>query len=188
MSGGLTRAHATLDRGARFLSAGLRPQQDAAPAAIAGRYRAKVIGNGLRELDRFLNLLLDEASLRIGFPARPGQRNTANKLRQFRIATGVDREGDLERLHALGRSRDCLFYSGGIVTRGDFRSGPSMTAGWSGPDLAKGLRRFGVGEELEVTAADLAGICAFYEALAAEVVAGSAMPRTLTPRRKAPPG
>lgn len=188
MSAGLTRAHATLDRGARFLSAGLRPQQDAPPGAIAGQYRVKVIGNGLRELDRFLNLLLDEASLRIGFPALPGQRNTANKLRQFRTAIGIDREADLARLHALARSRDCLFYSGGIVTRGDLRGGPSMTVGWSGPDLAKGLRRFAVGEELEVTAADLAGICAFYEALAAEVVAGSVSPRGLTPRRTAPPG
>jgi hypothetical protein len=187
VSAGLTRAHATLDRGARFLGAGLRPQQDAAPAAIAGCYRAKVIGNGLRELDRFLNLLLDEASLRIGLAARPGQRNTANKLRQFRTVTGIDRDPDLMRLNALGRSRDCLFYSGGIVTRGDFRGGPSMTAGWSTPDIPD-LRSFAVGEQLEVTAADLAGICAFYEALAAEVVAGSAMPRALMPRRTAPPG
>ena len=187
MSEGLVRAHATLERGARFLGAGLRPGQGRAPAAISGQYRAKVIGNGLRELDRFLNLLLDEASFRLGLPVRPAQRNTANKLRTFRASTGIEGEKDEVRLRALGRSRDCLFHSGGIVTRGDVREGRRMTAGWGGPGLADGLQSFGIGEELVVTDADIAGICAFYEALAAEIVASSAAPRALTRRRTEPP-
>ncbi|MBO9624373.1 MAG: hypothetical protein J7500_16820 [Sphingomonas sp.] len=181
---GLVRAHATLTRGARFLGAGLSAQAGVAPAAIGGRYRAKVIGNGLRELDRFLNVLIDEASLRIGLPVVAGQRNTANKLRAFRAADGAACATDEVRLRALGRSRDCLFHCGGIVTRADARGGTRMTAGWAGPCAP--LRSFAIGEELVLSAGELAGVCAFYESLAAEVVASAA--RSLTAPRTAPPG
>ena len=173
---GLVRAHATLTRGARFLGAGLSAQAGAAPAAIGGRHRAKVIGNGLRELDRFLNVLIDEASLRIGLPVLAGQRNTANKLRAFRAAGGGACAADEARLRALGRSRDCLFHCGGVVTRADARGGTRMTVGWADPDTP--LRSFAIGEELVLTAGDLAGVCAFYETLAADVVACSARPLT----------
>lgn len=161
MSDAAARAHATLRRGALFLGAGLRLQDMALPpGAIAGRYRAKVIGNGLRELDRFLNVLIDEASLCLGLPAAPGQRNTANKLHALRETLGLGHEHD-SQLRALGRSRDCLFYCNGVVKQ------RGVTAGWPAPD---GPRRFAVGEDLVVTPADLAGICGFYEGIAAELV------------------
>lgn len=174
MSDRLERAHATLRRGALFLGSGLRTQGSAAPLPIDGRYRAKVIGNGLRELDRFLNLLLDEAALASGLPASPGQRNTANKLRRFRAAADGGEDADLIRLRALGRARDCLFYNNGIVARGDVRGGATMSAPWRGAGPDQSLHSVSVGEALVLTPADLAGICAFYEALGNEVSARAA--------------
>lgn len=170
MNDGLARAHATLRRGAHFLGGGLRAQGPAAALPIDGRYRAKVIGNGLRELDRFLNLLIDEAALARGLPAYPGQRNTANKLRRFRSAADDAGHADLTRLRALGRARDCLFFNNGIVARGDVRGGATMTAPWRGDAPDHPLQSVRVGEALVLTPADLAGICAFYEALAAEII------------------
>jgi hypothetical protein len=146
----LARADATLRSGARFLAA----------AAITGRYRAKVIGNGLRELDRFLNVLADEVAVADGRRLAPTNRNTANKLRTL---LPFQPEGEHDRLVALGRARACLFYCGGIVTRGDARGSQWLTAGWTDPrDRSGPLIRFAVGAELAITSDDVADICGFY--------------------------
>lgn len=167
MTEALERALVTLDRATSFLGAGLRTIPDAGrivPAApIAGRYRAKVIGNGLRELDRFLNLLIDEALHARGLTAFPGQRNTANKLRAYRVGTGRP-HGDEAQLRALGRSRECLFHCAGLVLRGDSPGDAFMTTGWpaSAADDAP-LRRVAVGGD------DLVRVCAFYRRIGAEI-------------------
>jgi hypothetical protein len=129
----MRHASSTLFRGAAFLGACLRTptahEVESRSPAIVGRYRAKVIGNGLRELDRFLNLLIDAVSDADGLPVRPGQRNTANKLSAYRAAKSLPNRDD-GRLRALARSRDCLFHCGGRVRRGDRRDGVAMTVGW----------------------------------------------------------
>ncbi|MCW3836164.1 hypothetical protein OM513_08950 [Sphingomonas canadensis] len=166
----LARASATLLRGASFLGAGLRPWPGAEGAApITGRYRAKVIGNGLRELDRFLNLLIDEAALARGLAARPGQRNTSNKLGAYRQWLGRPHP-DAERLRALGRSRECLFHCEGRVTRGDSLDCGFLTAGWPElPGTQAPLRRFGIGERIEASGEDLDDVCALYRRIAQEL-------------------
>jgi hypothetical protein len=169
----MRHASSTLFRGAAFLGACLRTPiahdvESLAPA-IVGRYRAKVIGNGLRELDRFLNLLIDAASDAEGLSVRPGQRNTANKLAAYRAAMALPNHDD-RRLRALGRSRDCLFHCGGRVRRGDRRDAMTMTVGW--PERLGGnapLDRVSIGQELTVTRGDLDDVCRFYRRIAHEL-------------------
>jgi len=167
------RAVATLNRGATFLGTGLRgaPKGDMHTVAtpISGPYRAKVIANGLRELDRFLNLLIDEALRAQGQQVFPVQRNTANKLAFYCAAHGR-RDDHSARLRALGRSRACLFHCGGRVLRGDRRDATTMTAGWPElPGTQTPLRQFRVGEMLVLDAYDLADIGGFYRRLACEI-------------------
>jgi len=169
----MQHAAATLFRGAAFLGSCLRApiahDVGSESPAIAGRYRAKVIGNGLRELDRFLNLLIDAASSAEGLPVRPGEHNTANKLSAYRAAKSLpNRDGD--RLRALGRSRDCLFHCGGRVQRGDRSGIMAMTVGWparTGRDAP--LDRVTIGQELTVTRGDLDDVCLFYRRIAHEL-------------------
>jgi hypothetical protein len=169
----MRHASSTLFRGAAFLGACLRAPTahdiESRSPAIVGRYRAKVIGNGLRELDRFLNLLIDAVSTAEGLPVRPGQHNTANKLAAYRAAKSLPNHDD-ERLRALGRSRDCLFHCGGRVRRGDRRDAMTMTVGWpERPGYDAPLDHVMVGEVLTVTRGDLDNICRFYRRIAREL-------------------
>jgi hypothetical protein len=140
-----------------------------------------VIGNGLRELDRLLALLLDQVSALIaphGFDhaAFARRRNTPNKLGAVQAAMALPGRHH-DRLRAIGRSRDCLFYCGGTVRRGDRRHDMRMTAGWSPGDAHGGGMPIGIaiGEHLLITATDLAGVCRFYDDIAAELLAGLEM-------------
>lgn len=130
-----------------------------------------MIGNGLRELDRFLNVLIGEIARSCGVPLPHGQDNTANKLRCLRQAMGTP-DPDHVRLRAFGRTRDCLSHCAGTVGRGDARDGAALTTGWRGDS---GLRRVAVGAELTVSAGDLADACSFYEELAGRLVAEGAL-------------
>lgn len=155
----------TLCRGADFFSVSLaRPSASTgALRPISHRLRSRVIGNGLRELDRFLNLLIDEAACRRHLPTAPGQRNTANKLQEFWSNIGVLSGGHVQ-LRALGRSRDCLFHCDGIARRADVGSARVMTLGW--PDENGLLQVAPLGSPIIVKPADLQNVRAFYGQLA----------------------
>ena len=171
LAGRVARADATLRRATAFLS-GDRPPSCRSDASDAP---PRVLGNALRELDRFLHILIDEVACAHGLPPRTEQRNTANKLEPLSHAL----PGSGRRLRALGRSRACLFYTGGVVRRADVPGGAWMTAGWP---LAGELRRFALGQQLSPSAADLADVCRFYDRLGAELVRGlyeSARPERL---------
>ncbi|MBY8822505.1 hypothetical protein [Sphingomonas colocasiae] len=167
-------AYATLSRGARFLGAGL-VISPVAYRAYPMAYGAKVLGNGLRELDRFLNILIGEVARACGAPVSPNERNTANKLRRLRHALAVS-DSDHARLVAMGRSRDCLFHCSGRVHRGDRPGDSRITAGW--PEAVP--HRVAVGGELTMTASELAEICDFYVA-----IADGLMPLASVPHRSA---
>lgn len=160
----LDAALATIRRGATFLEGGLAL---AGAAPIVGPYRARLTGNGLRELDRFLNLLLDVASEAAGNPSLPGQANTAAKY-QASAVVDARSAADHRRLLALGRSRACLCYCDGIVRRPDTRGGASMTLGWRDP--LGNLGRARLGEELCPGAAELRDVAHFYHDLADRIV------------------
>lgn len=155
-----------------FLSNGLstHPALEG-PLPIVGPYRAKVIGNSLRELDRFLSLLIDEVAQSV-LPAEEQagflrQRNTPNKLQALRAAMAMP-SPDHARLRAIGRSRDCLFYCGGIVRRGDRRGEPTLTPGWR---LSSGLdRRLIMGDRLEIGGENLSELCEFYDAVVVDLL------------------
>lgn len=176
---GVRTSLATLDRATRFLGAGLRTEGRAdddgnQATGVEGPHRAKVIGNGLRELDRFLSLLIDEVAALIAPPGLDRacfrrQRNTANKLRTIRSVMALP-SPDHDRLLAIGRSRDCLFHCAGIVRRGDSPTARQMTAGWP---ASKGASSpvFAIGARLTINASDLHGVCRFYRHVGADLLA-----------------
>lgn len=185
--GELARAHATLERGAHFLGQGLA-LAPGAPRAISGRYRAKVIGNGLRELDRFLCHLVQAVAVVRGIALPERERNTANKIARLRRSLALA-DPDRARLLALGRTRDCLFHCGGMVRRPDMRGGSTMTIAWHGAGEPV-LRRALLGERLEPSASELLEISLYYRALAEQLLneAGVAQPdpRSIPGRRSLP--
>lgn len=164
----VSRSYTTLRRGAHFLGLGL--SETAPPRAVHGQYRAKVLGNSLRELDRFLNLLIHEVALWRGIILPREEYNTANKLSRFRGILGLD-DPDHARLSALGRSRECFVHCGGTVRTADVQGGTAMTAGWHGD---AGLRRFAVGEELMLSPGEMAQVCRFYVSIADGLLADAA--------------
>lgn len=172
----LARAHATLQRGADFLAQGL--VREGPPRAIEGRYRARVLGNGLRELDRFLSLLIDALAGACGLAMPRGERNTANKLAALRAMTGAP-HGDHARLAALARSRDCLFHCEGLVRRGDRRGDAGMTVGWPMREGAA-LPRVAIGERLSLSNAELDEICGYYRMIAAQLFSETGLPLPLS--------
>lgn len=152
------RAGATLARAAGFWAG----QGDRLGASWRERdvaVRARYTANCFRELDGFLQTLLDELAPE---PA-PKRRNTANKLGLMALdgASTGSVAADCDRLRAIGRSAACLFYLGGWVRRPDVAAGDWMTAGW--PDRDGGaLRRYPLGDRLRPGAADVADVCDFY--------------------------
>jgi hypothetical protein len=165
---GAAAAHETLIRGATFLAAlATRPViADGWPRGGDARVRARFLANCLRELDRFLHGLLDELGASAGHVVREDQRNTANKLRAYRVpaAGGALASADEARLRALGRSSACLIHCNGWVRRPDVAGGDTMTVGWheaSGPALA----RYTLGTRLAPGAAEIIDVCGFYDRL-----------------------
>jgi hypothetical protein len=161
-SGAALRASAaTLARATAFLGAG-----------HGGPFGARTFANGLRELDRFLSLLIDEVASSALPPAMDRvafarQRNTANKLRGVRAALGLG-SPDHERLRAIGRSRERLFHSA------------APRHGVDSPQVPAWLRAAGLGQERRsgppgrppgTITAELGEICRFYDRLAAELLA-----------------
>lgn len=79
--------------------------------------RRRLIGNRLGELDRFLNVITDEAALRVApiyHDCRAFARlhNTPNKVRVVRAMMGLP-SPDHETLRAAGRIRDRLRHGSG---------------------------------------------------------------------------
>lgn len=132
-----------------------------------------MIGNALRELDRFLSLLIDAAALHLALPERDrarlaGAHNTARKLAIVRDRLRLANPDDAA-LRSIGRVRDCLFHTAGIVRAGGPRSIP--TAGWAHPDAPPPApARLPTGLRIDVTATDLGRICRFYDRIADDLM------------------
>ena len=155
-SAALRASAVTLARATAFLQAG-----------HGGPFRARALANGLRELDRFLSVLIDEAA-RSGLAGSldeaelARQRNTPNKLRGVRAALGLD-SPDHERLRAIGRSRERLFHSAAPRDGTDSRFVP----GWL---RVAGLEGYRVAET-ETLSLQVRRICRLYERVGAELLA-----------------
>jgi len=162
----LDRAYRTLCRGARFFAGpmgqGATRPESAVP--ISHRHRSKWIGNGLRELDRFLHHLLDAVAHAHGLGAAPGQRNSANKLRALHAALGHG-EDDHGRLVGLGGTRACLFHFDGIL-----RGHAMAAACWTGLGRSGTAPAPETGTMLVILPADLQCVAHFYRGLADDLV------------------
>ena len=170
----LLLADATLRRGTRFLGGGLSASHAGKGIPPHGG-RARVIGNALRELDRFLSLLIDAAALHLDVAARDratlaAAHNTARKLGLIRHHLRLGHPDDAA-LRSIGRMRACLFHTAGIVRAGNPRSTP--TAGWGDPGRAlptPAPMRLAIGLRIDVTTTDLARICHFYDRIADDLL------------------
>jgi hypothetical protein len=127
------------------------------------------IGNSLRELDRFLSVLIDEVAAAIeptglDRAAFSQQRNTANKLRTIRTAMALPSPDD-QRLRAIGRDRDCLFHCAEIRRYGDRRTRR---------EAAMLPRRIAHAERLIPDTAQLSDYCRLYDRIVADLLAACA--------------
>lgn len=166
MTDDVYRAQNTLRRGAEAFSQWPRALRQR--PQITHDLRSKVIGNGLRELDRFLNLLVDAAVRERSEWVTPKQWNTANKLRGFRQES-ADTRDEYRRVVALGRSRNSLFHCSGIARHHDRDDPLLMTLGWTGGPGSP-LTRVSLGVPIVLSASDFECIGQFYGALAQSVV------------------
>lgn len=120
----LGRAHETLLAGCAFLLRAGDRRPGAVPLSPTDVY-ARLQGNRLRELDRFLSILLDETARAVRGAGHDGPgfarlRNTPNKLRL--VETMAAERGcahsaarDNGRLRAIGRISACLNHCAGVV-------------------------------------------------------------------------
>jgi|GEM_PF-909619 len=114
----LARAHATLAVGCAFIVR--HAQHRAQPGkGLPGSSHSRMVGNRLRELDRFLSVLIDETALCLGSLSHEPRsfarlRNTPNKLRLIEAMIGVEGEDDV-RLRAIGRIGACLLHCSGSI-------------------------------------------------------------------------
>jgi hypothetical protein len=163
-------AYATLERGSLFLAGSLQARAQAGEQSLRGPGGAKVVGNGLRELDRFLSLLLDAAAdgiLASEFDrsSYARQSNVANKLDLFYRLLG-ETPPDGRQLRAIGRVRACLHHCRGVV------HDPTL---WADLRLATGqmmhVEQAGPAERLSVSFVELAQICRFYGRAGADLMA-----------------
>ena len=182
-------ALSTLQHGATFLGQGLRTVADG--NAIEGQYQAKVIANGLRELDRFLNILADAVAAALKLPPLEQaklsrQRNTANKLRQVHEYLGLSSPHH-ERLLAIGRYRNCLFYRGGAIDPGVTpqrfpisEPAPSHESGANGYALI-------ADDRLVIDMHDITDMCRFYVSLGDALVSALVAHERLRSTAATPP-
>lgn len=161
------RAYATLREGVRHV-ARIAPWPDRAADGPQAIVRARYIGNCLRELDRFLAVLLDTTST----GARPRlltlKPDTATRMAAYG-GDGWDVRPAQFRLRALDRSRMCLLHDAGRVGRGDEPQGRWLTSGWRDAG-SHDLRRYAVGTRLRPNARHLHDIAGFYAGLGDRVL------------------
>jgi len=168
----LADAYLAIRRGASAFERGWNPGIGLAGRLSGEQLRCRVIGNSLRELDRFLNMLIDETLLACARPAASTIRNTANKLTTMRGHEPAPMR-DHARLMALGRSRTCLLYTSGYVSRGDRSGDALLTIGWwqeSADPEARALRRVAIGDRLRLSDGEVAEAGAYYVELADSLI------------------
>ncbi|CAN5343911.1 hypothetical protein BH10PSE13_BH10PSE13_19020 [soil metagenome] len=164
----LGRAHATLAAGCAFLLRTVEART-ASPADVYARLQ----GNRLRELDRFLSILLDETARALkgtGHDA-PGfgrMRNTPNKLQLVttmqRAGTGAMARIDV-RLRAIGRISACLNHCSGVVRAPGMHRDVLLAGGHLGEALAVSRGFSPASDRLRLTPETLDAISSFYRGI-----------------------
>lgn len=171
----LLRAHATLNRGAAHVT--LWAQSDTAGEVSTGtRVRTRMVGNCLRELDRFLSVCMDETALHLDAPGQwdpafTRLHNTPNKLCLVEARIGAMTSRHV-RLRAIGRISACLHHCSGRIHDARIYGDVALAHGadWeaipsTGP-LPADLER------LKLTGLTIVRIGAFYREIAEDLLAG----------------
>jgi hypothetical protein len=129
---------------------------------------ARLLGNRLRELDRFLSMLIDEtlcATTGDGGEraAWPHVRNTARKLRQLDIMAGPDEA----RLRAIGRITAVFRHCDGLIHNVAIHDDMRLANGLHPLAASMGER----GERLHMAPMTIVAICDFYREIGGRLLA-----------------
>lgn len=114
----LHKAHATLKQGTNHVTSWARSDRSRAVTRNT-LIHTRMLGNCLREFDRFLSICMDEAARHIDpstpwDPAFTRLRNTPNKLCLVEERTGAATTRH-DRLRAIGRISACLHHCSGQI-------------------------------------------------------------------------
>lgn len=169
----LLRAHHTLMAGCAFVIA-----QAGQGGAIEGKdlVHARLTGNRLHELDRFLSVLIDEVALlrgkTSGDPQFAKMRNTPNKLR--RLGPVLSLRGDVpQRLSAIGRICAYLRHCGKDVSRVAWTGDMAIARG----DRDHAIDAFDHAGESRIEASTLVAIAGVYRMVGDALLAAVAIER-----------
>jgi len=131
---------------------------------------SRLTGNRLRELDRFLSVLLDEVARAWGGEGHDGRafarwRNTPRKLGHVHALTGTGIEAGaraVARLRAIGRLSACLHHCAGTIHIPGLHRDLLLAEGWAADAPAPAIRSPDV---LRLSPQAIGAIGAFYRAL-----------------------
>lgn len=131
------RAHATLRAGCAFMIRHAGDRAGAEHGLPAFAY-SRLVGNRLRELDRFLSVLIEEGCRCLGDARHDARafarlRNTPYKLRLLEAMLGRP-SGDEARLRAIGRVGACLCHCAGTIRRPGLGEDVRLAGGAVGAD------------------------------------------------------
>lgn len=173
----LLEAHAVMAAGCRFLiSRNLRAAAGAHLTQPYPKIRLRMAGNGLKELDRFLSILIDECG-RIGGLTPDARADFTSGAEMPRKLCRLDSLGgrfsrDMPRLRAIGRVR--LAASGEQPIAFGARLDCDLAVASAGSASRQGVR----GSNLEISDQALAAIAEFYLSIADRLRALFAGPET----------
>jgi len=169
---GAWRAHGTLEAGCRFMA--MRADEGAVTAGRWGEVaHARLLGNRLLELDRFLSLLIDEIPGVDGQSAAlPALRNTARKLDRFAIMARPDDA----RLRAIGRIAASFRHCDGLIHNVAIHDDMRLAGGMPGAVAGMGER----GTRLCLTPPTIVAICDFYREIGRRLLALAGQPDPAT--------
>jgi len=176
----LLNAHATLNRGAAQVTLWRNPSHAGEGNGSEGNrgalIRTRMVGNCLRELDRFLSVCMDETALHLDASgpldsAFPRLRNTPNKLRLVEARIGAMTSRHV-RLRAIGRISACLHHCSGHIHDPGLHGDVALAhgAGWDVmPPMEPPRTEMG---KLNLTGSTIIRIGAFYREIAEDLLAG----------------
>lgn len=172
----LLKAHATLNRGAARVV--LWAQSDTAGEVSTGTLiRTRMVGNCLRELDRFLSVCMDETALHLDAPGQQDPafarlRNTPNKLCLVEARMGAMTSRHV-RLRAIGRISACLHHCSGRIHDTRIYDDVALAHGADRDAILSTGPLPGDLGRLKLTGLTLVRIGAFYREIAGDLLAGA---------------
>lgn len=170
----LFKAHDTLKSGTDHVIS--RAQSHRAEGKADAIVQTRMLGNSLRELDRFLSICTDEATRHLDSaalcdPAFARLRNTPRKLCLVEARIGA-RTSRHVRLRAIGRVRACLHHCSGRIHDAAIHGDVALAHGSGCGTTPPSGPEQGESQRLILAGATVVSISNFYREIADDLLAG----------------